>query len=297
MKRLLLIGLLGVLALHCKGDDPPAPAAERAGMSDERKAEIRRFWEVYNRATALRLQSAWAEAAAAYQEALAGDPRHEDSLYYLGNAFFELGRYQEAAETWKRLIETNPNQSSRAHAQLGMLYSCGVPGAPFDLDAAERELKKALAINKEESGPVIKLGEVALLKGERKKALEYLSDGRNLNFKSVQANYLIGYLKWTAGDTGGALKDLKQAADFALAAKPSPEASGEGDTKKKGPLLAKGVGSRGLLTPYWKSLDDWPADAATPARMEVEYRRFDQALKALDQQIREGRLAQGAKPG
>jgi tetratricopeptide (TPR) repeat protein len=243
---------------------------------------------LYNSATSLRLQGKWEEAAAGSQEALALDPRHEDCLYYLGNAFFELGRFQEAIDAWKRLIETSPNQSSRAHAQLGMLYSCGAPGTPFDLAQAERELHQALAINKEESGPVIKLGEVALLKGERKKALEYLSAGRNLNFKSVQANYLIGYLKWAAGDAAGALVDLKQAADFALAAKPPPEASGEGDTKKKGPLLAKGVGSRGLLTSYWKSLDDWPQDAVNPARVEVEYRRFDQRLQEVWRQFGQG---------
>lgn len=280
--------LLAGLLLGC-GGDPKPQTQKTAGPSEEHKAQIRRFWDLYNRATDLRLKGQWAAAAGQYQEALVVDGQHEDALYYLGNAFFELGRFQEAADTWKRLIETNPNQSSRAHAQLGMLYSCGAPGTPFDLDQAERELHQALAINKEESGPVIKLGEVALLKGERKKALEYLSDGRNLNFKSVQANYLIGYLRWVAGDAAGALKDLKQAAEFALAAKPPPEASGEGDTKKKGPLLAKGVGSRGLLTSYWKSLDDWPKDAVNPAKVEEEYRRFDQRLQEVGRQFKLGR--------
>lgn len=272
-----------LLALGCGGD--PSPQTKAAGPTDEHKAQIRRFWDLYNRATDLRLQGQWEAAAGQYQEALALDPRHEDCLYYLGNAFFELGRFQAAIDAWKRLIEINPNQSSRAHAQLGMLYSCGAPGTPFDLALAERELHQALVINKEESGPVIKLGEVALLRGDRKQALEYLSAGRNLNFKSVQANYLIGYLKWVGGDAAGALKDLKQAADFALAAKPPPEASGEGDTKTKGPLLAKGVGGRGLLTAYWKGLDDWPKDAVNPAKVQEEYRRFDQRLQEVGQQF------------
>jgi len=280
MKRRGLLLLAGMLAYGCGGD--PAPQTQATGgPSEERKAQVRRFWEVYNLATDLRLQGQWEAAAGQYREALAIDGKHEDALYYLGNACFELGRFQEAADTWKRLIQLNPTQSSRAHAQLGMLYSCGEPGTPFDLDQAEGELHQALAINKEESGPVIKLGEVALLKGDRKKALEYLSAGRKLNFKSVQAHYLIGYLKWAAGDAGGALEELKQAADFALAAKPPPEASGEGDTKKKGPLLAKGVGGRGLLTSYWKSLDDWPRDAVSPAKMQEEYRRFDQRLREM----------------
>ncbi|MBI2505923.1 MAG: tetratricopeptide repeat protein, partial [Candidatus Latescibacteria bacterium] len=124
--------LLLLLALGCGGDPPPQTEGA-GGPSEEHKAQVRRFWELYNRATSLRLQGQWEVAAAQYQEALALDPRHEDCLYYLGNAFFELGRFEEAAATWKRLIETNPNQSSRAHAQLGMLYSCGAPGTPFDL--------------------------------------------------------------------------------------------------------------------------------------------------------------------
>jgi tetratricopeptide (TPR) repeat protein len=282
MKRWALL----FLVLGCGGQqNPDTPAA---GPSEKYKGQVRRFWERYHSATALRLQGKWEEAAAAYQEALVLDPRHEDSLYYLGNAFFELGRFGEADSTWRRLMATNPTQSSRAHAQLGMLYSCGAPGTPFDLDQAERELHLALSINKEESGPVIKLGEVALLRGDRKQAMEYLSDGRNLNFKSVQAHYLIGYLKWAEGDAAGALAELKQAADFALAAKPAPEASGEGDTKKKGPLLAKGVGSRGLLTSYWKALDDWPKDTAAPARMQEEYRRFDQRLQEVRRQFAKG---------
>ncbi len=277
--------LLLLLALGCGGQQSP-DTQKASGPSEEHKAQVRRFWELYKRATDLRLQGQWEEAASQYQEALALDPGHEDGLYYLGNALFELGRFQEAAETWKRLIQTNPNQSSRAHAQLGMLYSCGAPGTPFDLALAERELHQALAINKEESGPVIKLGEVALLKGDRKKALEYLSAGRNLNFKSVQANYLIGYLKWAGGDAAGAFKELQQAVDFALAAKPQPEASGEGDTKKKGPLLANGVGSRGLLAPFWASLEEWPKGAVNPAKVEEEYRRFDQHLREVSARTR-----------
>ena len=192
MKEWVLLLGVALSLLHCSRETPPEAQSGNAGPTEERKAEIRHFWDFYNRATSLRLEGKWGEAAALYQQALALDPRHENSLYYLGNAFFELGRFLEADSAWKRLIGINPNQSSRAHAQLGMLYSCGAPGTPLDLDRAVEELHLALAINKEESGPEIKLGEVALLKGDRQKALEYLSAGRNLNFKSVEANYLSG---------------------------------------------------------------------------------------------------------
>ncbi len=279
------------------GDRVPGKQAQAALITADRKAQIRRFWEVYSQATELRIKGDWAVAVAALQEALTLDPRHEDSLYYLGNALFELGRYSEAIETWHELTALNPTQSSRVHAQLGMLYSCATPGAPFDLGVAEQELHQALAINKEESGPILKLGEIALLKGEDKQAREYLSAGRNLNFKSVAAGYLIGYLKWAEGDHQGALKEMRQAVEYTRSAKPPPEASGEGDTKKKGPMLARGAGERGLLTPHWRSLEEWPAGPVAPARMQEEYQRFDRALKEMQQKIREGRLARGGRPG
>lgn len=251
-------------------------------LSDERKAEIRRFWEIYRQATALKQQGAWVQAASTYREALQIDPRHEDALYYLGNALFELGRYDEAVTAWRQLVEVNP-LSARAHAQLGAVYSCGASGAPFDLDVAEREFQRALAINKEESGPVIKLGEVSLLKGDRRQALHYFTAASRTNFKSVEAHYLIGYLKWLEGDRVVALAALQKALKFGQADKPVKGVAGEGDTKKKAaqPILSEGASRKSLFEPYWAAIKNWEGADISAARMEEEYRRLDIVLKGL----------------
>ena len=49
--------------------------------------------------------------------------------------------------------------------------------------------------------------------------------------------------------------------------------------------MAKGVGSRGLLAPFWASLEEWPVGAVNPAKMQEEYRRFDQRLQEVGRQF------------
>lgn len=253
-----------------------------SALSADRKAEILRFWEVYRRATDLKQRGAWAEAAAAYREALRVDPHHEDALYYLGNALFESGRYEEAVEAWRRLVEVNP-MSARAHAQLGAITSCGAPGAPFDLDTAEREFQRALEINQEESGPLLKLGEVSLLKGDGRRALDYFTATSRTNFKSVEAYYLIGYIKWSEGDGAGARAALQKAVKFSEAEQPTKGVAGEGDTKKKAaqPTLSEGASRKSLFAPYCAALKGWRGGDVSAGRMEEEYRKLDAVLKGL----------------
>jgi tetratricopeptide (TPR) repeat protein len=261
---------------------------EWVALSEGRRAEVRRFWEVYGRATDLKQRGAWAEAASAYREALEIDPRHEDALYYLGNALFEAGRYGEAVEAWRRLAGVNP-MSARAHAQLGAVFSCGAAGAPFDLDAAERAFQRALEINREESGPVLKLGEVALLKGDRRRALDYLTAVSRTNFKSVEAHYLTGYLRWLEGEREAALEALRKAVRFSQADQPVRGVAGEGDTRKKAPILSEGASRKSLFGPFCAALRGWQEVEVSAGRMEGEYRRLDAALKGVLKENEQGR--------
>lgn len=281
-RRIIIVGVVFVVtfgAITVWKENRRVDAVEEgpSGLSEERKAAIRRFWDIYNRATDLKQQGTWGEAVSAYREALEINPQHEDALYYLGNSLFELERYDEAIREWRRLVEVN-SQSARAHAQLGAVYSCGAPKAPFDLDVAEREFLRALAINKEESGPVLKLGEVALLKGDMKRAMYYLTASSRTNFRSVEAQYLIGYLRWLEGDRDAALSALQKAVKFSQGDKPVKGVAGEGDTKKKAaqPIVAEGASRKSLFTPYWRALQEW--EEVSAPQMEEEYGKLDTAL-------------------
>lgn len=255
--------------------------AERSELSAERKAEIRQFWDVYREAADLRRQGAWGEAVVAYREALKIDPRHEDALYYSGNALFELEKYEEAVTAWRQLVEVNP-LSGRAHIQLGSVYSCGAEGAPFDLDIAEQEFQRALAINKEQTGPILKLGEVYLLSGQSKEAISYFTTALQSNSKSVEAHYLVGYLKWRAGEHDAALSSLQKAVEFSQVKRPAGMPLGEGATRTgTGPMLAEGASRRSFFASHWMALKTWIDEDVSGPRMEEEYRDLDRRLGIL----------------
>jgi tetratricopeptide (TPR) repeat protein len=280
----ILVAVFAAISVRKSARNTTVPeTVEDSGLSAERKAEIRRFWDVHRRATGLMRQGAWEEATTAYREALAIDPQHEDALYYLGNMFFELERYEEAVTTWRRLAEVNP-MSTRAHIQLGAVHSCGAEGAPFDLEVAEREFQRALDINKEETGPVVKLGEVYLLSGRSQQALTFFKAAVQSNFKSVEAHYLIGYLEWQRGGRAAALQALRQAAELSRAKqKPAGEPMGEGDTRTTGggPMLTESASRRSLFAPHWMALKAWEHTEVSESRMDDEYEGLDQKLRLL----------------
>jgi len=278
MKQLGLLSLILLLACGRSDTDPDLrPAPQTTSITDEDKVRIRRFWKAYQEATRLRVQSAWSAAAPAYRKALELDPRHEDSLYYLGNALFETGEFTGAIDAWQTLLEVNP-RSSRAHIQLGTIYSCGASGAPFDLDRAEREFALALGINQEETGPVLKLGEIALLKGDDTEARKHLAAVDRAHARSIEARYLLGYLSWKEDDLPAAQIALQRAIELGRSAPSSPSASSEGETRKGKPLLATGTRPRSLLAPFAAALQEWDGTPVSLDRAEEEYRKFNAAL-------------------
>jgi tetratricopeptide (TPR) repeat protein len=193
---------------------------------------IPEFWSLYREATNARSEGRFAAARDAYRQALALNDRHEDVLYYLGNMEFELGNFRAAEIAWRRLAEIN-SASARAHSRLGDLYACPDAGAPWDLRRAEAEYARASALNREETGPLLRLGEVALLQGDLKGAAQHFTAVIATHPRSVEAHYLKGYVAWKRGDkaaAGAAYRDAEAFTRAALAAAP-PAVPSEGDTK------------------------------------------------------------------
>ena len=162
------------------------------------RAGVREFWETYRAATGHRAAGRIDAARDAYRRALELNPRHEDALYYLGNMALELGGYDEARSAWERLVQLNP-RSARAHSRLGDLYACMDPGAPRDVVRAEAEFRRALQLNREETGPLLHLGEIALLRGDLADAISYLDTVMGSHSRSVEAHFLKGYVAWKRG--------------------------------------------------------------------------------------------------
>ena len=260
---------------------PPAAEADRP-PADPARQQVVDFWRVYQQATRLRVAGDVAAALVHYDSALARNPDHGDALYHSGGAAFQLGYFAEAESRWRRLLAVD-DSNARAHMQLGALYSCGVPGAPFDLTRARQELERALALNRAITGPQERLGEIALLQGDLTAAASHLNAARQTNERSVTAHYLSGYLYWQAGRVEAATTVLGEAISAAGGGRADASASAEGQTRLGfRPLLE--AGQEGPLAPLWKE-QLAAIGQVTEAIAQAEYERFHQATDFLRRRL------------
>ena len=197
---------------------------------DSLRAQTEQFWQVYRQATDARLAGKFQSAADFYSKALEIDPEHENSLYYLGNMRAELGDFNAAKRIWQDLIDINPS-SSRAYVQLGNAYLNPDAHDHFDVQQAQICFEKAISINAEETGPLLRLGQIALVKRDFTSASKYFQAVLKSNFKSVPAYYLSGFIAWLNGDLETAKVQFSQAVKHAGGTKAKGKVLGEGDTR------------------------------------------------------------------
>ena len=224
--RSFLVGLAlcGSGLPGCRG-----PAGEEtASPRDPRRQRVLDFWNHQNAATAARIRRDCAEAARLYEEALVLEPRHEDGLYYLGQCRREMGQPDAARLAFERLVEVNP-LSARGHLALGALLASPDPSEPMDLAKAEQHLRRAHEINGEETGPVVRLGEIALVAARSEEARRWFESALRTNPKSVEAAVLAGDLGWDEGREPAPL--LRRVREAAKAEAPPKGVLSEGDRR------------------------------------------------------------------
>jgi tetratricopeptide (TPR) repeat protein len=258
-----------------------------AGADRER---VQNFWVLYREATAQRIAGQTQLAATTYARALELNPDHEDVLYYFGSMRFALGDFAAAARSWRHLIAVNP-LSARTQSQLGRLYLCLDADAPLQLDSAEAHLRRAHEINKEETGPLLHLGEAALVRGDTAAARRYFETVMATHATSVPAHFYSGYLAWRSGNSALAQQEFARAV-AAMSARPPAAGmagvagvagvAGEGDTKRGAvPMRAEA----GRCDQLRMLSEDLPA--ADPAReMADRYRRLDGLLTTGRRRVR-----------
>ncbi len=202
-------------------------ASDRKTLTRE---EVRAFWSLFREATSLRHRGELAPAAARYGEALAIDGAHEDSLYHLGHCRAELGDHAAARAAFERLLEVNPG-SARGHAALGAILASLEPTSPLDLDAAERHFREAHRINREETGPLVRLAEILIVRGDLGEARRWLEAAALTNAWSREASFLAGYVLWESGDGTRAADYYRRAVDAGKPKAPPANVPGEGDRR------------------------------------------------------------------
>jgi tetratricopeptide (TPR) repeat protein len=144
-----------------------------------------------------------------FEKALAFNPRHEDSRYYLAHCLAAQGDLAGAVAQLEELVRINP-QSHRGHLQLGKLRALAATSRA-DLEAAEEALQRAAALNPEETGALQVLGEIALLRSDLDAAASRLEAVSRTNPRAVGALFLRGYIAWKRGEQEEARRLLKGA--------------------------------------------------------------------------------------
>jgi len=228
---------------------PAASRAQAVTRSDDRE-RLRKFWQAQRAAMdAMKLEQDNAKAIGLFREAIAFNPEHEDSRYYLGLCLASQGDTTGALAALAELQQLNP-QSHRAWQQWGVLRALAAVN-DADLVAAEQALERAHRLNPEETGALLVLGEVALLRGDLKLADERLAAATHTNPKAVGGFFLRGYLAWKRGDDGAAKRCLEQTR-AALGPDWQPAgATSEGDVKRKQHV------EKTPLAPFWET---WNGD-------------------------------------
>lgn len=247
MKRvavfLIAVGVLfAAVTLLKRGPSAQPNGTDSTSLSASDRDRLRRFWEVYRRAVEHRMAGRSADAAEEYSRALALNPGHQDALYYMGNMYFDLGNDAAAERAWRRLVEIDPT-SARAHSQLGTLYFCVGDPQRLQPRRAAAEFERASAINREETGPLLHLGEIALVEGDLELARSYFDAVVGSNYASAEAHFYKGYIAWKQGAFDRSAELLAAATHHARPAERTQGVPGEGDTRA-GPASMVPIPSR-----------------------------------------------------
>lgn len=236
------------------------------------RARTLAFWDAYNAARAAFAKGDADASIAAYRKALELDPRHEDCRYALGNLLLERGDRAGAKAELESLLKIQP-RSQRGHGALGDLLADPASGPLRDLAAAQRNYEAAGGIYTEETGWVVRSGEVALSMGDAAAAERTFRKVLVTNPRSFQALYFLGYLASRERKDDAEATRLFDAAFAALGPEASP-APGEGDVRKAG----KALPSRGAFAGHWVFLSQGKV-------------RRDEAWRDLDGRVRPGKAA------
>ncbi len=211
---------------------PEGSTATKPDASHEARTRTLKFWELQRAGMkALKVDLDPDRAIRLLRDALELDPNHQDSRYYLAQALAGAGDTESALRELGALQGRAPD-SHRAWQQWGVLRARFTTD-PAHLTAAEEALQRAYRLNPEETGALLALGAIALMREQNDAAEQRLLAVTRTNPRSVGAHFLLGYLAWKRGD-------LVQARESLAAVRESrgPEwqpkgATSEGDVRRK----------------------------------------------------------------
>ena len=143
------------------------------------------------------------DAVEAYKQAIKIKPDYADAHYYLGNAYDKLGRYQEAIEAFGQAIKIKPDYAE-AHYNLGLAY--GKLGRYQD---AVESYKQTVRIKPDYAKAYINLGISYYKLGRYQDAVEPYKQAIRIKPDFTMAHYALGVVYSVIGDKESALEEYK----------------------------------------------------------------------------------------
>ena len=187
---------------------------------------------------------------AAYREALALNPEHEDSHYYLANCLVALGDIPAGIAELDELARINP-QNHRAFQRKGELLAASA-SSRRQLDQARQTLSTAIHLNSEETGTLVLRGEVSLAMNDFSAAEQDFAHACQMNPRAANAWFLRGFIAWKRGDYRQALERLNAARQ---ARGPDWKPSG---SMREGDVLRRMYSESGFLNVFERQWDGAP---------------------------------------
>jgi len=275
---ILLIVFAGITIVKYRGHPGDGNSLTEVVKSDSKQT----FWTYYNRATEYRMQGKADSSIMAYQEALKLNPDHEDALYYIGNMYMKVDKFDKAREIWEKLIELNP-QSERAYNQLGNLYFCVKHTDYFHPEKSKWYFKRAADLNNLTLNPNLRLGEIALFQNRTNDAVGIFNKLSVMDQKNAEIFFITGYLNWKSGKEKDAIRDLERTFELGITVILTNE-QGETAISAKNASIGKDQDCDPFM--YWL-IGNLTVPKKYDIRLEMPevYRKFDQYLIMIRKQL------------
>jgi arylsulfatase A-like enzyme/Tfp pilus assembly protein PilF len=138
------------------------------------------------------------------------DPNVIDAWFNLGNAYFKVGRFDEAIRYFSKALELKPDYDL---AVINMANAYRKLGRD---DAALAGYERYLSIDPKNAQVRYQVGEIYLDRGEDSRAEENFTAALAIDPRTASARNALGALAFKRGDVGGAEREIRAA----LAMKP-----------------------------------------------------------------------------
>jgi len=160
----------------------------------------------YVQGRSLYARKQFAQAAEAFETSLAGDPHNGTNRLYLAASYHLLGQNEKALSLAKSLNADAPGSQKVKHLLAGIQMTRS------EFDAARETLGAALAASPKDANVLSMLTSIALMEGDKAKAMEYATRLVNLAPNSAEAKNQLVLAKLLAGQApmvaqGGAAGD------------------------------------------------------------------------------------------